>query len=130
MPNSGRKKVEKKDKVQQKDVKKTTTTTRLLKLTSKLICLTTRLIKKSTNWTLIGLSQFYNPDMDLNLQDSTGDEVLVLTVRPKPIKTTAVKTNRPFTAKHDHPCSVTNYRYCVHHRRSDKTTGDLYKLYL
>ena len=49
--------------------------------------------------TLIGLSQFYNPEMDLNLLDITGDGVRVLTEQLKPIKATAVKINGPFTAE-------------------------------
>ena len=44
---------------------------------------------ESTDLTLIGLSQFYDSDidMDINIGNSTGDSVPVLTVKPKPIET-------------------------------------------
>ena len=49
---------------------------------------------ESTNFTLIGLSQYYDPDMDIDLVKSPGDEVPVLSIQPKPIKDAAAKMDQ------------------------------------
>ena len=39
---------------------------------------------ENTDLTLIGLSQYYDPDFDMNQVDSPGDGVPVLSMRPGP----------------------------------------------
>ena len=47
---------------------------------------------ESNDFTLIGLSQYYDPDFDINQVDSPGDEVPVLSIQPKPTRATAAST--------------------------------------
>ena len=98
MPNSGRKMWMKKVKGIKKKLKNTPTTSRLLKSTKKLMSDHSPQ-PESTVLILIRISQFYNPEIDLNLLDRTGDRVPVLTEHPKPIKATAVKMNGSITAE-------------------------------
>ena len=44
---------------------------------------------ESTDLTLIGLSQYYDPDFDLNQVDSPGDGVPVLSIQPEPNRAAA-----------------------------------------
>ena len=44
---------------------------------------------ESNDFTLIGLSQYYDPDFDVNQVDSPGDGVPVLSIQPKPNRAAA-----------------------------------------
>ena len=53
---------------------------------------------ESTNFTRIRLSQYYDPEMDTDLMNSTGDRVPSLPVHPKSIKAAAVNNIVPYTS--------------------------------
>ena len=44
---------------------------------------------ENNDFTLIGLSQYYDPDFDINQVDSPGDGVPVLSIQPEPNRAAA-----------------------------------------
>ena len=83
----------------QKDVKKYTNNKQIVEIDEEIDLSDHSPQPESTVLILIRISQFYNPEIDLNLLDRTGDRVPVLTEHPKPIKATAVKMNGSITAE-------------------------------
>ena len=97
MPNSGIEKEKKKDNGQQRDVENNNNN-QIVKMNEEIDLSDHSPQPESPDLTLIRSSLYYNPEMDLNLLDSTGGGVPVLTAQSKPIRATALKMTGPFTA--------------------------------
>ena len=96
MPNS-EKNEKKVNKWQQKEMEKNVNNNKIVEIDEEVDVSGHSPEFESTNVTLIGLSQYYNPDMDINMVNSPGNRVPMLSVKPKPIIAAATKMDQTST---------------------------------